>query len=338
MSERMLPATPGAGAARIRGQMLVDAGRYAEAKQVLRDALAADPTDERALCLMSLANLRTGQVVDARRCAEAAIGIRPTDEWPHRLLSIALLKQGHKHSAWTAANEAVRLDPDGPRALENLVNVARACHHTGHAREAADKLLRIAPQSASSHASRAFVFLDGKRPADAAGYFRVALSIDPLMVEAHNGLGVALLRLDDRAGALAAFQRAAQLDPKNSIALQNIRHMMAHDRLPLPRYTPLHPIILIPLLIRGVFIGFRRRRTYDALPPDARQILRRMSGRETVRLVLLVMTAVGGAAALVTGGGSFTAGFTSSPFGPLIAFAFLGGFLGLLLMRLSVRR
>jgi Flp pilus assembly protein TadD len=76
------------------------------------------------------------------------------------------------------------------------------------------------PQSALAH------FALGRATADAAE-LRHAVRLQPRMAEAHNELGVVLEAQRDFAGAIAAFQRAAALTPRNPVPHYRLSRLYA---------------------------------------------------------------------------------------------------------------
>jgi tetratricopeptide (TPR) repeat protein len=69
---------------------------------------------------------------------------------------------------------------------------------------------------------------EGKNaPAESAGWYRAALAVRPGNPGAWNNLGIALTRMDDVDGALAAFREAIRLDPGYADAHANLGRALA---------------------------------------------------------------------------------------------------------------
>jgi tetratricopeptide (TPR) repeat protein len=75
-----------------------------------------------------------------------------------------------------------------------------------------------AAQSAREHEELGDHELKTKNFAEAVKEFRAALSLNPVSVAAHVGLGVALQETGDAVGAVTQFQKAIQLDPHDAAA------------------------------------------------------------------------------------------------------------------------
>lgn len=314
------PPNPG------RAQALLDLGRASEAIPLIRQAIAADPHDARSHCRLSAALLRLGDLPGAQAAAQDAIANDPEVEWAHRLLSAALQGQGHKREAVAAAQESRRLAPAAAEPLIRLVEAARAIPDRALAQQACTELVALAPERAISHRLAAVLHLDARRNVAAAASFREALRLDPTSHLAHNGLGVALLRSGDRAGALRAFQAAAELEPGDPTAAENIRRMARRDRLPLSRWA-LHPLLYVPALVVGMRRLLTHRRDYATLPEAARRDVLRWSWRDVLALALALATGVAGTIFVVT----YTAASGSTH--TVAGIAMVAGLLGLAVLR-----
>ena len=64
--------------------------------------------------------------------------------------------------------------------------------------------------------------LEKTNPAEAAGFYRVALAVRPQSGAAYNNLGVALSDQGKLSEAIAAFRKAIELDPKHAYAYSNL--------------------------------------------------------------------------------------------------------------------
>lgn len=273
-----------------RARTLAQLGRPHEAIPLIRQAIAADPHNAGNHCVLSYAQLVAGDLPASEAAAREAIAQDPEEEWGYRLLSLSLLRQGQPKDALSPALVCRQLAPGEPSACVTLVHIALALRETGLAHKAAADLLAIAPEKSISHSTDGDVRLALKQNEVAVARFLEAIRIDPLDATAHNQLGVALLRCGDRAGALRAFQTSAELDPTDLTPTRNIRMMAREDRLPLPRWARVHPLVygpafLVALVERGV-----RRQHYSQLPATARRDIMRWTLRDGVIVMLAVVS------------------------------------------------
>lgn len=189
-SPRPAPVDEGRTAVR-RAEALLDLDRWDEAAAAAGRALAAQPDDPAALCVLSRAHLGAERLPEAYQAAVRAVAVEPASLPAHLLVSLAASGGGDHHTALAAADEAVRLDPEV--AVSHLTR-ARALLGLGWLREAAE-------------AARQGVRL---APHDPAG---------------HNTLGAALHQARDRKGARAAYEQALRVDPSYALTHSNLAQL-----------------------------------------------------------------------------------------------------------------
>src|SRR4029077_3796469 len=64
---------------------------------------------------------------------------------------------------------------------------------------------------------------------EARAEFTRAIELNPRSAQAHNGLALALIKQNDRAGALAEWKKAVVIDPADVDALYNLGVQLARD-------------------------------------------------------------------------------------------------------------
>lgn len=187
-------------------------GRYIEAEQVARQALAADPSD--GLLLFGLAAVlhQQGRYAEALRAADAAVVDLP--EPPvHRQRALALSALGRHPDAREASATAVSLDPHAAASLIVHAAVLQQARALPAATDAARQAVELAPEEPTAHLVMAGISADlGDRVSARAAYLEV-LRLDPDNAAARHDL--ALLDLaQGRAGpALRGLLEAGALDP-----------------------------------------------------------------------------------------------------------------------------
>ena len=274
------------GEALARATALIDIGRCADALPLLHQAIAEDPQNANARCLLSLALLRERRYGEAEEAARAAIAVAPQFSGGYALRALALRALQRRQEAMTSAQRGVELDPSNPDRYNVFVQVALGWR-TDLARQAADTLVQLAPASAVAHYRAGTVPMVCEENAAAEACFRRALELDPVFAAANNDLGVVLLRQGKRTEALAAFQRAAEIDPGDQVAVRNIRNMGRHHKLPLPAWSR-GPFALGPGLVVALYRKVRNRHELDGLPESARRDISGWSRRDVARVALRV--------------------------------------------------
>ena len=208
---------------RYAGELELVAGRVDRALPLLRDALAAQPGDRRALQGLMEAWRRSGDREDARNTLDAALATSPEigDLWRARL---TFARDGDE--AQGLADRWLAAMPDFVPALEAQMTLhgMRARHDDAEA--VARRIIELEP----GHSAAEMRLIDRKLERDPA---TAVAHIAGLVARAENPDSRRLLR-----GWLAlAHDRAGQ--PAEALALWSALHAeVADQRLPLPDTTP----------------------------------------------------------------------------------------------------
>jgi tetratricopeptide (TPR) repeat protein len=214
-----------------RARVLCELRRFGEAVTLASEAIAADPRDANAWCVMAEAQLGQDQPRAALQAALAAAAQAPGEPQSQRLASIALAKLDRPEEALLAAQRAVKL---GPGAWEPHVQLAEAL--TGidgrleEAQQAADRAVELAPSEARAHLAAGAVAAAAGRKTEAADSFRGALRIDPNNSRAYNelarlNLGTVRLRPPNPArvaDAAAGIAQAVRADPREAVSRRDL--------------------------------------------------------------------------------------------------------------------
>jgi tetratricopeptide (TPR) repeat protein len=218
-----------------RADVMLGAGRFAEAIALIAPVVAAEPDNSRAWALLAQAQLGAGNPADGLTAADRAVQLDPASAWPHRLRSIAQRRTGRDAAAMESAAEACRLEP---HHWMNHVNLAQAAlGASGHggpgaapdgqpslaaARHASETARELAPNEPSVHylsgqVSRAYGDKDGARL-----HFERTLALDPEHCSAINELGRLRLERGQSAAAAEHFIQAARIAPGQSVYGHNV--------------------------------------------------------------------------------------------------------------------
>jgi tetratricopeptide (TPR) repeat protein len=206
-----------------RASLLVDLGRWTEARRELTAALASDPDSYRAHCLLGACLLALDDATRGLDHAEIAVRLRPDDEWGHRVRSSALNQLGRHEEAEAAAREAVRVAPDDPLVHVRLAKALLALPgRVEEAHQAVERSLALEPDRAATHlAAAAVADAGGDEERERAAYRRV-LALDPENADAINGLAA----LDNERGRFGSALRhqagAVTFDPTDPLYRENV--------------------------------------------------------------------------------------------------------------------
>ena len=200
-------------------ELLVAAGRHAEAVGPLERAVEREPTAE-SLALLGELLVAAGRLPDAYRALMRAVQLRPGWAAVHAVLASVQDRQGDLGPAEASYRRALEIDPDLAEARNNLGSVLVRAGRPAEAAEQLRLAVRLRPVFPQAHnnTGRAMALLD--RPDDAAASFAAAVAQAPNFPEAWEGLG--RVRLSQRRWAEAgdALRRALELRPSAEVCLE----------------------------------------------------------------------------------------------------------------------
>ena len=275
------------GQATVRAAALIDIGRCADALPLLHQAIAQDPDDLNARCLLGLALMREGRWQEAETAARDAIAVAPAHGRAHSLRAYALKALNRRDEALQEAQRGVELDPPPRTAIKPSSRWRWTGAPTWRRRPRRHSYGWL-PSSAEAHFRAGTVSMFREEYPEAEAFMRRALSLDPTYRGAHNNLGVTLIRQGRRAEAFAAYQRAAALDPSDQTAAKNIRAMARHNKFPLPKWAR-RPILWGPGVVVALVLKVRNRHEMDSLPKTARREVSRWTRREVAGVAILTL-------------------------------------------------
>ncbi len=181
------------------GKLHYQQGRFAEAEQANRVALALRPDHAEAHFALGLALERLGRAQEAADSYQRAVEARPGYTEAHFRLGLLALRSGRSTEALAAFSTAVRLQPDHADARGNL---GATLYQLG-------------------------------RPDEAIPHFEHVLLLRPDSVEARFNLAQLLLQRGRTAEALPHLEQAARLRPQDAeiqSQLQRLRDQLGASR------------------------------------------------------------------------------------------------------------
>ncbi len=204
------------------GYLRLVAGDPADAAQLLERALELRPDYLPALVRLGGLRLEAGDEAAARRLYRRALELDDSVAAVHEGLGKVATARGEHETAVEHFRRALALQPDAS-SLHYLLG--QALRRTGDVDAARRELARagdgpvqlpdplLLEVTGLAESAQFYVIQGGEAAADerweqAAGAFQKALEIDPDSVAAHRGLGFALSRLGDTAGAEREFRLA----------------------------------------------------------------------------------------------------------------------------------
>ena len=228
----------------LRGQLLIDQGRFDLAVGELRQAVTVDPEESAMHSALALALARSGRIQEALKSAEAALEKNPNDDYAHWMMALVRLERSELKPAEASIRQAIALDPECPANRGLLARILCDSNRFEEALAAADAGLAMdaSHDLCLTFRARALMGLGRKAEADqAAGKL---LEEDPEDAWNHSLRGEQLLEQGDSAGARVHFLEALRIDPRNEYARMGLATS-------LKARSPLYGIVLGLLLRVG---------------------------------------------------------------------------------------
>ncbi len=175
---------------------LNEIGRFDEARTLLEDTLAEEPTNVDALILLGTVHGAAGRAVEARAAFDRAAELDPTYTSLHLNMGVLLLDSGLVADAESSLQRALQYDPTSSEA-----------HH----------LLGV-------------VAFQSGRPEEALEHWRTSVSLSETNFEAMRALGIELVRMNRFAEAVEVLDRLVDTVPERlhgEFQIPQLRDMVA---------------------------------------------------------------------------------------------------------------
>jgi len=147
----------------------------------LKEAIQLDPDNAQFHNTLGLVYLNLGRPIDGQAEIQAALDLDKNNPDYHHNLGIALAQQSRFEDAIAAYKKALSFPT------------------------------YTTPEVAYYNMGEAYIRL--QKPQEAEESFRAAIQLEPVMIAAHYGLGLALSQAGRRDDAKAAFRKARDIDP-----------------------------------------------------------------------------------------------------------------------------
>jgi tetratricopeptide (TPR) repeat protein len=219
---------------------LVQLGRYQEAVDMAREALAAEPDRPDLLRVYAIALAKTGDSDAAVEPARRAVALEPEIAISYRTLGIVLTqtRTGLKEGL-DALDEARRRNPNDPLVHQliaeqslKLIPPGVPWNTSAHlrsvlesARAASKEARRLAPQDPVGHIVHAKVLLSMNDLGAAEMAARHGLRLDPDHHVGHQLLGIIAAHRGDTGSAGDYFVSAARANPRSGLNLRLLKRV-----------------------------------------------------------------------------------------------------------------
>ncbi len=197
-----------------RGLLLKEQGRFEEAAQYFRDALAEDP--ENPLALSQLAACQVHLPTEQRQALhtiDRAIAIDPEDASHHELKAFILCVLQRPHDALRAVRAALELDPISAIAFSAQAQAYLQLERWRDAEEAARRALSYDADSSVVSNQLAQALMMQNKMSEHDAHIATLLARDPENPYSHSNAGWALLKRGEYRRAQQHFLEALRIDP-----------------------------------------------------------------------------------------------------------------------------
>ncbi|MBT3295582.1 MAG: tetratricopeptide repeat protein [Verrucomicrobia bacterium] len=200
---------------------------YHSELRIWQDNVAHRPESSFARNGVGWCLLKDGRYAEAAQHLKAAVALDPDFARAHHNLGNALQALGHIAQAILHYEEALQHKPDFADAHNNL---GSTLHALGRSREAAEhcrEALRLSPGLPEAHYNLGNAVVALGRPREAIEHYRQAVRLKPDFAEAHNNLGIVYRAGGRLPDAIRHFERALRLKPDYTAAQRNLRETRA---------------------------------------------------------------------------------------------------------------
>jgi len=190
----------------------------------LQKAIELRPGFELARRQLIVAFFKSDRHAEAAELCDESLGILPNSAELHFYRSNLHLQAGEKASAIASCERALALNPGLLQAQQSLSRLLLDAEQFEQAEASYRREIALTPQNFGPHHMLGVVLVRMARYAEAIELFKRAISLNPNSSASYSSLGGAYMCLDDTseenlALAQANFEKAAELEPKNSEAL-----------------------------------------------------------------------------------------------------------------------
>ncbi len=150
---------------------------------------------------------------EAERSCATALGLNPNLIVVHNALGVLYGRTGRYEDAEHAFERALTVNANDVQALSGLANVYRSQQRLDDAEEKYRQALGLQPGNWNTYNSLGrFLYMNG-RYEDAANAYREVVAVDMKNINGWTNLGASLMLSGDFLAAMAAFERAIDMEP-----------------------------------------------------------------------------------------------------------------------------
>lgn len=212
----------------MRGELLMQQGRYEDAVDHLNQAIAANPENDLAFADLSMCLLEMeGRRKDALSAIDEAITLDPEHGRYRAMRALVLCRLDRGRDALAAAQEAIGMEPEDAFAYAAKAQAHMSLEHWADAEVAAKESLALdGDNSFAGNLLAMSLRLQGKESENEQEVERL-LAEDPEDLLAHYNAGWSALQKNDHKKAEEHFKQALRIDPSFDGAREGLKESFA---------------------------------------------------------------------------------------------------------------
>ncbi len=210
--QKAAAAVPGRSATRFAlGRALAEAGHGAESDSTMQEAIKLNP-QKAAMARAEEAQLE-GRIEDAEKTLREILSKDPDHPKALRMLGNIALELNRHKAARRMLKRAVELQPGFAPGWNDLANLHMKTDHYDEALAAVERALELDPNLAFAYVTRGNVLTRAQRHEESLLAYRQALDINSVSVGALSGMGHVLKTIGRQDEAIEAYRTCIQAHP-----------------------------------------------------------------------------------------------------------------------------
>ena len=176
----------------LRGRSMLFDKNYAQAADLLEEAVRIDPGGAHAYNALGIAYLEQADYARAIPAFRDAVRRAPHWTYPLHNLALAYIETGESAAAIRSYQQAIRLTPQYSYLPYNLGLVYQRLNRRKDAEDAYRKAVALAPESAEPYNALGSLKASTGRPREAEQFYKQALEKNPALLPARHNLALLL--------------------------------------------------------------------------------------------------------------------------------------------------
>jgi len=204
------------------GITLLERGRYSEAADAFRRALAQDPAFIHGRINLGRAQMLMKDFAGAIATFGEVLRSDPSHAEVHNLLGNIYMNQGDLKKAEQHFTRAIAAQPNDTHVHNSLGLLYEKLGKDDRALDEYRKVVAVDPDYAEGYNNMGLIYRKEGDPRKAIELFDQAIQADAEFAGSYNNMGLAYQDLGQTASARDAFDRGLKVDPDNAVILNNL--------------------------------------------------------------------------------------------------------------------